>query len=112
MLQASWKWSVLIAASVVGVALVTFVDTAPPALRTLVASWFLLVCPGLALVRLMRLNEPLRIWPLAIALSLALDAVVAITMLYANVWSVQLGMVVLMGICLFGLSFSLIQQRA
>ena len=45
------------------------------ALRTLVAGWFLLVCPGMALVQILRLQDGLMTWVLAIALILAALAI-------------------------------------
>jgi hypothetical protein len=53
--------------------------------RLAVVLWFLTCCPGMAVVRLLRL-EQLALWVLAVATSLALDLVVAAVMMYAGLW--------------------------
>jgi hypothetical protein len=55
--------------------------------QVILAFWFLLVCPGLPWVRLLRLKSRLIEWPLIVALSLALDTVVATTYAYTGWWS-------------------------
>ena len=57
------------------------------ALRTLLAVWFLLACPGLALAPLIGLNDVLGTATVAIALSIALDTIVTAALLYAGIWS-------------------------
>lgn len=72
------------------------------ALRPLIVLWFLLVCPGMALVRFLRLREPIAEWTLAIAVSLVLDALVASVQLYAGRWSPTLTLNILIGLCVAG----------
>lgn len=72
------------------------------ALRPLIVLWFLLVCPGMALVRFLRLREPIAEWTLAIAMSLVLDALVASVQLYAGRWSPPLSLNILIGLCVAG----------
>ncbi len=81
-----WIWPVLIILSALGAGLMTFGDTVSTMRRALVL-WFLFICPGMAFVRLLRLNDGIAQLTLAIALSLALDTIVAGSMLYAGVWS-------------------------
>lgn len=57
--------------------------------RSLISLSFLLLAPGLAVARLLRLDDRLMQLSLALALSLALDALVATLLLYANAWSVE-----------------------
>ena len=66
--------------------LVTFVlpDTA---LRPVVVLSFLFVCPGMALSRLLRLENALIELLLGIALSITLDSIVACVLLYTGQWS-------------------------
>ncbi len=71
------------------------------ALRPLIVLWFLLVCPGMALVRFLRLREPIAEWTLAIAVSVVLDALVASVQLYAGRWP-TLGLNILIGLCVVG----------
>jgi hypothetical protein len=53
----------------------------------IVILWFLLVCPGLMVVLCLNLKETVAIWTLALALSVAIDAIVASIALYAGIWS-------------------------
>lgn len=57
--------------------------------------WFVLVCPGLALVGLVRPRSPLFALTLSIAVSCALAVVVAQALLFAGTWSPVAGLVVL-----------------
>lgn len=63
-------------------------DIASP-LRAIITLSFLLIAPGMALVRLFQLDEPVLEISLSLALSLALAAIVAMLSLYANAWSFQ-----------------------
>lgn len=79
-------WPAIIAASAIGTVLANLVEPVQP-LRTVLAFWFLLVCPGMALVRLLRLSDPFAELAVAVALSLALDTAVGETLLFAGAWS-------------------------
>ena len=70
-------------------------------LRSLVVLPFLLVIPGLALVPFLRIGG-LPALTLAIGLSLALDAVVPTTMIYAGSWSPEATLVILLVLSLVG----------
>jgi hypothetical protein len=96
-----WLWSAAIVASALGVGAVTFGGVSSPA-RPFVALWFLFVCPGMAFVRLLRLGDLLTELIFALALSLALDAIVAAGMIYARAWSPDLGLALLIGISIAG----------
>jgi hypothetical protein len=63
---------------------------------------FLLVCPGLAFVRLLRIQGPLIELTLAIALSIALDVIVAEAMVLTRQWSPELGVTALAGLSVTG----------
>jgi hypothetical protein len=79
-------WPALILTSAVGVGVVTSAGGLP-VLRPVVTLWFLLVCPGMAFVQLLNLRDMITRWTLAIALSVAIDMVVAEAFLYAGQWS-------------------------
>lgn len=102
-----WLWPAIIFFSAVAVAVVTFGNVAPP-LRPFIAFWFLLVCPGMTFIRLLELKEGFAEWTLAIALSLALDAIVAGSMLYAGMWSPNRGLIILIGISLVGVVLQIV----
>jgi hypothetical protein len=55
-------------------------------LRPLVASWFLLACPGLALAPLIA-RDPAALWTLAISLSVAIEIILGLALLYTGLWS-------------------------
>lgn len=55
---------------------------APLALRAPVTLGYMAVCPGLAVLRHVRGLDPAQTWTLALALSLALDLLVAAALLY------------------------------
>jgi hypothetical protein len=83
MRRVSWFWPAVIVLSAAGAGLGMLLDVNSP-LRVAVSFWFLLVCPGMAYVRLLRLRDRLIEFTLAIALSLALDTIVTECMLYAG----------------------------
>jgi hypothetical protein len=107
----SWSWSALIGVSAVAAGLASLGPSGHP-LRSLVESWFLLVCPGMALVRLLRLGSPLAEWCLAVALSLALDALLPDVMVYAGVWSTRWALMGLIGLSLMAASLRLVRRSA
>lgn len=78
--------AVIVAASVVGLALALAVD-APEPLRAPLAMWFLFACPGLALVPLLRLRDGVAEVAVIVALSVSIDVLVALAMMYAGLWS-------------------------
>jgi hypothetical protein len=105
-----WLWPVIIIVSTMGVGLATFEDVHSP-IRPVIALWYLLVCPGMAVVRLVPIRGELAVLTLAIALSLALDTIVAGTLLYARIWSPLGSLGVLMYISLAGSVAQLIVAR-
>lgn len=97
----NWLWPAIIILSTIATGLVTFVIT-DTTVRPFIVLWFLCVCPGMALVRFLRLKEPVVECTLAIALSFAVDAMVAGILLYAGRWSPTTTLGILMGISLGG----------
>jgi predicted nucleotidyltransferase len=94
-------WPAIIILSTIAAGLATFVIT-DTAVRPFIVLWFLFVCPGIALVRFFRLEELVVEWILALALSFAIDAIVAGALLYAGRWSPTTIIAILMGISLGG----------
>jgi hypothetical protein len=80
--------------------------------RPLVTLSFLLLAPGLAVVRLLRLPDHLLEWSLAIALSLAIGAIVATLFIYVHAWSLQLILLVLACLTFFCAVIDLIQSSS
>src|SRR5712692_5393413 len=96
-----WLWPAIIILSTVAAGLVTF-EITDTAVRPFIVLWFLFVCPGMALVRFFRLDDLVVEWILALALSFAVDAIVAGILLYAGRWSPAGTLEILMGISLGG----------
>ena len=96
-----WLWQAIIILSVFATALFAFLFPATP-LRPVIVMWFLFICPGMMLVRFLRLNEPVVEWVLALALSLALDAIVSGIVLYAGKWSPVAILGIIIGLSLVG----------
>jgi hypothetical protein len=79
-------WPYLITALAAASSITVVLDVTGP-FRPAVVLGFALVCPGMALVRLMRLPEP---WPellLAIVMSLCLSALIATASIYLGAWN-------------------------
>jgi hypothetical protein len=96
----SWSPVLIMASS--GLAMVEAVSSGTSPLRTLVVIWFLTVCPGLAIVGLLRLRDPWLQVALVPALSLAVDAIVGGTLSYAGLWSPAAGVLILVVISVGG----------
>ena len=86
MTQRISPWTlILILSAVVAGLLMLLVNDGP--VRVAVVLWFLLVCPGMALVRFFHLDEPLLVWVLAVTLSLVADTFVGGVLLYSGRWA-------------------------
>jgi hypothetical protein len=79
-------WPATMLASCAAIALTTWAWTSAP-IRPAVTTWFLLVCPGMALVRLLPDRGLVLRLVLAVAASLALETLVATFMLEAKAWA-------------------------
>ena len=95
-----WKrliWPLILLISTAAVLLAAFMNWLSP-LRPVITLWFMVVCPGMALLRAFGLRLPVSGWTLAIAFSLALDSAIGIALLYAGKWSWQTGLIILASI--------------
>jgi hypothetical protein len=88
--------------STAAVSFVTFTGLWPSS-RPVLAIFFLVLCPGLAWARLLRVEPALNELLLGIALSLALDTIVTTALLYAHVSSKRVNLALLVAITLGGL---------
>jgi uncharacterized membrane protein len=97
----SWLWPMIMLFLALVVALVIF--TVPGfVLRQVIVMCFLLICPGMVLVRFFHLRDIAAEWTLAVVLSLALDAIIASIQLYAGHWSPITTLNILLGFCVVG----------
>ena len=102
-----WGWPILITASAIGTGLSVVGNLELPLRFTLVL-WFLLVCPGMAFVKLMCLQDFIKEIALAMALSLGLDFALATLMLYTRLWYPEFGLIILIGLCLIGVILQIV----
>ena len=79
-------WPLVMVASALALALVMLLG-ADGAVRGVLALWFFLTCPGMAVVGLLDIEDPLAEALLAIALSIAVGMLVALAMVLAHAWS-------------------------
>lgn len=80
---------------------------AGPPLQPAILLWFLLVCPGMAFVRLLRVEDALARWALAIAVSTALGVVLAEAMIYGRWWNPLRGILTLAALSIIGAALQL-----
>jgi hypothetical protein len=81
------------------------------AVRAPIVVVFLLVCPGLALVRLIRIPAVSVQLSLGIALSMALDVLVPALLLYAGAWSPPAALATLAALTVAGAVTELVRRR-
>lgn len=91
---APWLWPSVIIASALTVNVVVLGDV-QSVIRPLLVFWFLLICPGMAFVRLLRIRPFASELTLGLTLSITLDTIVAAILLYAGVWSPAVGIAIL-----------------
>jgi len=101
-------WPAVIVLSAVLAALMMLIPEPSP-LRAAAAFWFLLVCPGMAFVRLLRLHDTLVEVSLAIALSIAIDIIVSETLVVSNSWSPGWALAIIVLVSLVGVALQLRQ---
>jgi hypothetical protein len=110
MKRQSLLWPGVIVFSALAAAVVNF--AIPDVLgRPIIVMWFLFVCPGMTLVRFLRLSEPIAEWTLAIALSFSIDALVAGLQMYTGLWSPSGALGIIIGFCLVGVIVQIIYWK-
>lgn len=95
------RWPVVIVVGALASAWLVYYDIAGP-VRAVVTLGFLLICPGMAYIPLLRLKQPAYAVILAVALSLALDLLAATAVLYGGWWSPSLILGILIVLSLIG----------
>jgi hypothetical protein len=103
-------WPLVLFASCLAVAITTYGWTSSP-LRPLVTTWFLLACPGLALILLLPRRGPVTLFVLAIATSVALETIVAEAMLETSTWSPRAALGVFIAVTFAGSALQLARRR-
>jgi hypothetical protein len=105
-MQVSLTWPVVITLSMAVVEILVYNDVATP-LRPWITMWFLLVCPGMAYVRLLHISDAVSEFVLAVALSLVLALLSSAAVLYAGLWSPELILMLLIGLSMVGVGCQL-----
>lgn len=103
MLTWSGAWSRLIILAAVATVILAVLAVQGP-LRPAVTLFFALTCPGMALIRLLGLRDPLVELSLGIALSVAIAGLVGGGLLYFGLWSPEGGLAILIMIAAVGLA--------
>lgn len=106
MKNTGWVWPAIIILASVGVGLTALANVLPP-VRPVLALLFMLICPGMAWIRLLHISDASTELTLGIALSLGIDSLVAAVMLYAGMWSPPGSLIVLIGISVAGASLQI-----
>jgi hypothetical protein len=104
--DAGASWPLVLLASCLAVAITTYGWTSSP-LRPLVTTWFLLACPGLALILLLPRRGAVTLFVLAIATSVSLETIVAEAMLETSTWSPRAALAVFIAVTLAGSALQL-----
>jgi uncharacterized membrane protein len=106
MTGAGWRWpagiGLLCATACVAVAL-----GGSSTLRTLVVIAFLLLCPGMAVVRAIGVGDPWAQLSLGLGLSVAIDTLVSGVVALAGVWSPSAILLILVAVSLSGAALDL-----
>lgn len=103
LLRSVWLWPAILTVSTVAAAALFYTDS-PSALRPWLVLWFLLVCPGMAVVRIFDVQEPLLEWVLSIALSISLAGIISTIQIYTHTWSPANALGILIGLTLGGVA--------
>ena len=105
-------WALPAAVTVTGIlsAIMIAADLDSP-LRALLVLAFLFFGPGLALTTLLQIRDPVQQFALAVATSLAVDALVAVSLLYLAIYTYKLGFAIVATITAAALVFGSLRGR-
>lgn len=107
-LPAPWPAGIILATVVAAILVFGGAGTGA---RPCVVLGFALVCPGMALVRLLRIGEPLLELAVAIALSVSVGLLASLAMIYAGLWSPKGLFAVLVAVAIVGAGLELAGAR-
>ena len=103
-------WGAVAAASAVLTGALAAAGVHSP-VRVAATVWFVLVCPGIAVVRLLRLDDAVAELALAVAVSIALAAAAGGIPLYAGLWSTFTALAILISITIAAAAAPLARTR-
>ena len=109
----SLGWPLIIAGTGISVVLMVAADLVSP-LQPILVFGFLLVCPGMAYIRLLHLRDRFTEFILAVALSLVISTLVSETLVLMRLWSSAGSLLVIVILSIAGAVLQLIvaQQPA
>lgn len=111
MAHEKWLWPVVIIVSACGAAAAA-AGMVPASLRLPIVFWFTLVCPGMTLVRFLRLPDRLSELTLAVGTSIALAMTMALIMVYTRLWHPPVGVWLLSAASVTGAGLQLLADSA
>lgn len=111
MIRKAWIEFAFVTALSLGTKLVVELAPLEP-LRLPLVLFFITVCPGLALVRLLHLYNPYAEVALTVALSLATTTTVSLVMVYTELWSLNTGFDILIVFSVTGAILRLISAHS
>ncbi len=94
-------WPVVIVISALGIGLLAGFDSDSP-VRPIVTMWFLLVCTGMAFVRLLDIKDYLIEFVLGVTLSITMTTIVSEMLVLSKTWEPTKGLFILIGISMVG----------
>jgi hypothetical protein len=106
----SLGWPLIIAGTGIIVLLMAAADLVSP-LRPILVFGFLLVCPGMAYIRLLHLHDRFTEFILAVALSLVIDTLVSEMLVLMKFWSPASSVLVIVILSIAGVALQLIGAR-
>lgn len=109
MMRHFWRWPMLILAST-AIVVIAAAGLLPLSVQGVAIFWFLLVCPGLAYVPLFRFGSPILEFVIALGVSFALNTMVTLGLVLINAWSMQVSLLIMVGITLLGVCMQLAQR--
>jgi uncharacterized membrane protein len=110
MIRRADRWAALVVVLAAAAMALTLADVHSPARAAIVLA-FVLVAPGLAIVRPIGMRDPMVELMLAVAVSVALDTLAASAILYAGAWSPNLILAVVAAITLAATAVGLLVER-
>jgi hypothetical protein len=109
-MRQSLGWPIAIVAAGIAVIVIVVAAIASP-LRPILVFGFLLICPGMAFVRLLRLKDRFAEFMLAVALSLAMDTLLSEMLVLTGHWSLTGGVIAIVAVAIVGASLQLFAAR-
>ena len=104
------NWPIIIVSTGLLLTLIVATNLDSP-LRPIAAFGFLFICPGMAFVRLLRLTDRWVELGLAVALSVALDTLIAEILVLLRIWSLSATVIAIVAISIGGAALQGVVNR-